>query len=324
MHDKVKKYLNNFDAMPTSDDGSVKINSVAIDVVKPQSLQQKAGLCKINNQSVFVKKWNKTNSVINIATSNMYGNIGVLTPRVHVLYNYPSYRRFLGKNKLVDNRFGGVSTFTKDATSMPAIECDTIDHIFSKEDKYCLPFTLGHYQWKALYFKDVRDVFLKYMTPQCFDELVGECLMAELRTDIDRNFENQLLYKRRGGDKYEGVIPIDFENVDILKHIGNGKVDKSKFVSFLVTPYTTATMTGGLSWGGYASRLKDIKEVISDGMVSKENIAKLKDYLNYDMRGEILKTYKGEECSKTIKSVAQMYDMLWEYNRKELDKELSL
>ena len=91
----------------------------------------------------------------------------------------------------------------------------------------------GRYKWQIFYDMDLRNRFLKFMTPECFNQLKNVFLVSEIRTDFDGHLENYFLYKKPNDNKFTGIIPIDLEEMNIFNYC-SGK--KSEFNNFLYIP----------------------------------------------------------------------------------------
>ena len=108
--------------------------------------------------------------LLTVASSKLYKNAGILTPEVYLIKP--------------DNRMT-TTTIQEDVTNINGL--DTIlaadDVEYSKIDKKIF----GKFKWQMFYDYGVNNMFLQFMTPECFEQLQNVFLADELRTDIDRH-----------------------------------------------------------------------------------------------------------------------------------------
>lgn len=324
MQSEVMEYFSSLDKFKSKKDGLIHTDSVKIELLSPRTIHKKVPLNTINGQPAYIKDSNSINSAVGIATSEMYRDIGFVTPNQYILTTAPSHRKLFSRAKAHDPRFSALSIITADISAIPNIESDLIDNIISERDKNSAPFRLGRYAWQFLYDPDVRAIMLEYMTPETFNEMIGDSLVAEVRTDIDRHFQNAFLYKRTGKKKYEGFIPIDLDNLELLKHIYGKQFTKDNFEEFLASTYESTAVTGKHCNRAYMYRIADLKEIIDDGVIPPASLAKLKSALEYDLPSTVDKHSRLREFSKQRKPVTTAYEMLWDYNRRELRESLGL
>ena len=279
----------------------------------------------IDGVHYFTKGNNFEYSIIDIASSNMYNNIGIMTP--------PPY--IITKNPEGLHSFATAQIATQDVHTIKGMLFTIADQLLSKAD--ILALRVGStYKWDPLYDGHIQRIFLKYMTKECFDKLIGLFLVDELRSEQDRHENNYFFYKTTDADKFEGVMPIDNEYANILL---NNVRSKRDFNAFLYTPYHTPTILTRMDNRCYQDRIKDIKELLNDQILSQEQIELLKRAIQYDFPREIKKVSKQlynsdqiltiRDFAKRNKSSAaqQAYDSisrLWDYHHKDLGKELGL
>ncbi len=174
--------------------------------------------------------------------------------------------------------------------------------------------------WLPLYSPKMKALYLEFMTEKCFDEYINMFLLDTLRTETDRHLRNYFFYKTTSTQKYEGIVPIDLDRVEILCSYNNYPVnnfdfEKNKFETR--SPIVTfETLT-------HKDRLNIICRLLQDGVLSESNINTIKTALGFDM-------------GKTIKDIGKKYDLseqeinkvynpiarLWEYNQNTLSREL--
>lgn len=197
----------------------------------------------------------------------------------------------------------------------------------------CLPYDLyGHTlkkyekhsgKWEILNFPELKEFFLKYMTPECLDELIGVFLMDELRTDTDRHTFNYYLVKNPLSRKFEKVITFDLDNVYIkFKNFTN----KQEFDFWTENiPYCTYTPVESLDSRTYKKRMRDIIELVHAGIFSDKNISRLKKAVQFDFPGTINSICQDIPCLEPYKDVPyETYSHLWDYTRDQLVRELGL
>ncbi len=264
----------------------------------------------IDGTHYYTKGHNGEYSVIEIASTNMYNAIGIPTPPIYT----------------IEKPAGGcqktpvVHLATQDVRSVKDFMFSIANDLISQKD--LLGYRLfSKDKWEPLYDGDTQKLMLKYMTRDCFEQLVGLFLVDELRSERDRHEHNYFFYKTKDSEKYEGVIPIDNEMMQVL-HFDLHK--KSNFDNFLATTYQTPNMLGGLDHATYNNRILDIKELLQDGMLTKAQIELLKRAIQYNLPKEVKRIGKNP-LLKTYKTFA--YDAtsrLWEYHQKDLGRELGL
>ena len=323
MNSELLRYFDSLESLKNKD-GQIHTDSVDIELLSPRSREHKVPMYTLNGQPVYIKDGNDRNTIVGLATSQMYNDIGLTTPTQYILTTAPSNRKLFTRVRNHDPRFTDTSIVTADISSIPGIESDTIDSILSREDKDSAPFRIGRYAWQFLYDSSVRAILMKYMTPEAYNDMVADSLISEVRTDIDRHFLNAFLYKKSGAKKYEGLIPIDLDNLEILKHIYIDKFTKDNFEEFLTSTYESTSLTGKHCNRAYYYRMADLKEIIDDGVVPLSSLEKLRSALSYDLPGVIEEQCKIGGFSRHKKPIISAYNRLWDFNRTELRDHLGL
>ena len=264
--------------------------------------------CKIDGDPTnqyYIKKSDTHRSVVSSATADMYGKAGILTPPVYLIRASKA------------NQF---DTLQQDVCSLWDIDavlaCAVKGYDSLKEKAY------GRFKWQIFYNTALRDYFLKFMTPGCFNQLKNMFLASEVRTDIDGHLKNYFFYKKPGDIKFSGVIPIDLEEMTIFDHRCQCKQD---FENFIYLPYYTETPQQNNDYLCYKDRVRDIRELIQDGVMNEDNAETLRVMLSYDFPGEIKKKCNdhliiGKERRKAIDPI----ERLWEYNRQTIGRDLGL
>ena len=129
-------------------------------------------------------------------------------------------------------------------------------------------------------------------------------------------------YKTKDSDKYEGVIGIDLDLMQIYNYCGSKKED---FTNFLVYPYQTATPHQSYDNVCYKQRITDMRQLAQDGVLSASNINVITSALEYDFPKEVKSACK--DCKLGFgerNDVVRPVERLWEYNRETLGKDLGM
>ncbi len=253
----------------------------------------------------IVKHSNVPKGLVSVASSKMYRDVGILTPEVHLLKT---------ENVKVAN------TIQQDLTAV-----EDIDMILAGSDleyEKIEQSVYGHFKWKLFYEKDLENLFLQFMTPECLEQLKNIFLSDEVRTDVDRHAKNYFFYKQKGSDKYEGVIAIDLDQMIIYSYNIRSKRD---FENFLFSPYETETPQMRTDEVCYKQRIEDIRDLVQDGVLNDGNIETLRNVLNYDFPKQVRKVSKSQGLwGKNKKRVVDPIERLWDYNNQTLGKDLGL
>lgn len=253
----------------------------------------------------FMKNVGLTQAFAAMASSNMYKNIGINTPPVFMLKDFNEHSANTLQQSVYNLNDALVSLANAD------LEYLKIGRKF-----------FGKFKWQVFYDSALTQEFLKFMTPECLEELQNIFLIDEMRTDIDRHTKNYFFYKRPNSDKYEGIIVIDLELMTIFNYCGSSKDD---FDSFVLYPYQSETPQQVLDELCYLQRVTDIREAIQDGVLSAGNINMLKKALSHDFPKEMKNAMKGKILHpKTKSNIITPVSRLWEYNQKTIGKDLGL
>ena len=148
------------------------------------------------NIGYVVKRASNQQAIASIAASRMYKELGIITPPVFILKHQV-------KN-LTDTIQQDVTYFDNFSTVLAADEV-----AFEKLDKK----VFGKYKWQMFFDTELEMEFLKFMTPDCLEQLKNVFLVDEIRTDSDRHNRNYFFYRGKNSDKHEGVIAIDLEQM---------------------------------------------------------------------------------------------------------------
>ena len=255
----------------------------------------------------FIKKdTSNQTSLGSIASSQMYNDIGILTPKIHFVD---------------DNNKYGTTSLQQDVSSI-----DFLDTTLAGSDieySQIVHEFFGKEKWSVFYDSNLVHRLLQFMTPDCLEQLKNVFLIDELRTDVDRHTKNYFFYKTKGAEKYEGIITIDLEQMTIFFNCEGHK--KDDFSNFLVMPYESATPQQKYDHICYMQRVKNIRELIQDGVLSQKNIEALKAALEHDFPADIKKAVKDKHLhGKYKKDIVDPIEYLWDYNRNTIGKDLEL
>ena len=254
---------------------------------------------------LILKQTDNHMGLVGIASSKMYNDIGILTPQIHLIHD---------NNKTIS------STLQQNISSIDFLYTVLAGSNYEYSQIVKDFFTKN--KWDIFYEPRLIKRLLEFMTPDCLDQLKNVFLIDELRTDIDRHTKNYFFYKSKDADKYEGIITFDLDQLSIYFHCGDNKDD---FSNFLLIPYETATPQQKYDHICYMQRVRDIRELIQDGVLSKSNLETLINALKYDFPADVKKAVKdkhlhGKAKIKIIDPIAR----LWEYNQNTIGKDLGL
>ena len=277
----------------------------------------------IDNQPYYAKPIRKIYSAMDLATSQMYNNIGIPTPPQDILCHPVSQA-----HKLISPSLHSVQDFVFSVAQTVVKQKDIIQFKIINDEK-----------WGIFHDERIRETLLNYMTEECLDQLGGLYLVDELRTETDRHEGNYFFYKEIGSDKFQGIVAIDNELSEILLTRTQPNT-KEGFLDFLRTAYSCYTPICMFDNNNYRNRVADIKDLIHNQDLSPSQIELLKRALSYDFPGEIQRSCNALEGkfvdllpqpnlqNKTEQDILlSAYDAtsrLWEYNRTELGSELGL
>lgn len=256
----------------------------------------------------FIKESDKPSVAAAIVSANMYNEIGLATPQI----------KYIKTQKPTPYRS---QTIQQNISNIP-----NLNTTMAKDDLEYMQITKefwGNYKWEIFYNISFRMKLLSFMTKECFDQFTSMFLVDELRTDGDRHNQNFFLYKYPHEGKYNGVIAIDNENMEVLKYCTERAYD---FDSFLVSPYSSMTPQQTIDRTCYAQRVKDIRELIQDGVLSQANIETLQAAINYDLPKEVKKACReqGLFMGSAYNNIVTPISKLHEYNHNTIGKDLGL
>lgn len=259
-----------------------------------------------DGKTCFLKKVDTKTGIASIASSKLYETIGILTPPVSFVSKKDPYTI---------------------QTIQPNVEdIEGVKTILANSD---LEYTriqtraFGKYKWQIFYDEGLVATLLKFMTPSCLTALQNMFLVDELRTDGDKHVKNYFFYKTKDSNKYEGVIGIDLDLMQIYNYCESGK--KEDFENFLVYPYQTATPHQSYDYVCYKQRISDMRQLAQDNVLSASNINAITNALQHDFPKEIKNVCKDVKLGIVKKhEIVKPVERLWEYNRKTIGKDLGM
>ena len=258
-----------------------------------------------DGKTCFVKDVYTKTGISSIASSRLYEKAGILTPPVHLVTKKDSYTI---------------------QTIQPNVEdIDGVKTILANSDleyKKIQTMAFGKYKWQIFYDEDLIATLLEFMTPSCLTSFQNMFLVDELRTDGDKHLKNYFFYKTKDSDKYEGVIGIDLDLMQILNYCGSKKDD---FTRFLFCPYQTATPHQAYDNTCYKERITDMCQLAQDGVLSTSNIDAITTALDCDFPKEIKSACKDSKLGFGERNdIIKPVERLWEYNRETIGRELGM
>lgn len=253
-------------------------------------------LIEILKKPYYIKDNFGKMSMVDIASSKMYNDIGIPTPPVYML-------DILSKPN--------IQTGTQDVNSVKGIEFTIAHSSIVENEVFSCNKEINNNKWDTLYDNYLKEELLQFMTDECFEQLITLHLIDELRTECDRHLGNYFFYKKPDSKKYEGVLPIDNEFARVVFDDIRTKKD---FEYFLKSKYSSATIFCGRDKKSLQERMYNIKQVLHDGKLTQNQINIMKHALDYDLPANIknLKTYSYLKPEKHL-----AYDgisRLWEYH----------
>lgn len=271
-------------------------------------------MVKIDGVPYFIKPHKCAYSVGDIASTKMYREIGFKTPPVYTLRKYD-----------IMNEKDELYMINQDVTTIGEYEfIPEGDLIFGKIKN--IPYSKST-DFAPLYDDSTRELFQKYMTKECLNERMGLALNDTIRTEKDRHGYNLFYYKKKGAKKYEGIVPIDNEAMDILYL---DVADRDEFSRCMEIPYYSATafqsigIDDRLRKASHKERIIEILDLLQSNKIPPAEVGRLKEALKYDLPKAMLEQkdnkFLGEYTAKAYEETAR----LWEYNRETIGKELGL
>ena len=186
--------------------------------------------------------------------------------------------------------------------------------------------------YEVLLEHSIRDYCLQFMTERCLDELMTIFMLGDLRSDSDIHPDNYFFYKKKGEKRYCGVIPIDLEHSQVILSRADTKEDFMDFIknhsydSCIPFRHRTDDRYGDGNWyvynGTYADRINILKKLIQSGKLTKKQLTTLKRAINYDLPQTMVDIVDYHNFGPSQAITCDRAKRAWDYNRKELGKEL--
>lgn len=275
----------------------------------------------IDGIPLHIKGWKGVETIQSIATAHMYNAIGLTTPAVTLL------KTTINPPKDLDH-LHYMHSAQQDLMSIKTFKMVLGETLFKKHK---LHFSKNqNHKWEILYNQSLQELFLQFMTEECFDKFIGLYLVDELRTEKDRHCANYFLIKPHGNQKFEDIIPIDNEMISILniqnvQNIANTPFKRHEgFQKFLKAYYHSVTPLSTIDFMSYEQRMNDMRDYLNDGLISDSQIELMKSALNFDYPRAITKTCKHYHLPQYTNSASTPFKYLWDYNRKTIGKDLEL
>ena len=258
-----------------------------------------------DGRSFFVKETDIKTGVTAIASSRLYGHIGIATPPVSFVAKKDKYTMQTIQQNV--EGAGGLETILAD---------DDVE--FRKIQTQAF----GKYKWQLFYDERLMATLLKFMTPDCFAQFQNMYLVDEMRTDGDKHLKNYFFYKDKESDRYQGIIAVDLDLMQIYNYCGSKKSD---FANFLVYPYQTALPQQMCDYVAYRQRVEDIRQLVRDNVLSDSNVNTITSTIEFDYPKEVSNVCKEAKVGLgERKEIIKPVERLWEYNRETLGKDLGL
>lgn len=242
-----------------------------------------------------------------MASSELFNEAGVLSPPIYILKE--------------NDYFDLYSQITEDV-HLPIFDKCLNPCEIGYYDKLLSTKKLRTSKWEVLYNKLYRDYFLTFMTPECLDEIINTFLIDELRTEGDRHMKNYFLYQLNGSNKFNGVVVIDHDLINLFE---TDCLSKHAFKDFIKHKACSNSPTLNCVHTTHENAIKAIRQLLDDGVLGDNNITALKDALSFDLPGRI-KEY-GEKFNIKKHPLNRVYtplSYLWDYNRTQLGKDLEI
>ena len=321
MNKQILKYMLDFESRDLKKDNNVilidgrRVNPLDFSSSEGEPLDKKLTTnpvpkYSIDNDTVYVKK-ETIDSMTGLACSRMLNDLGIATPIIVPL-------------KHADEP----NTFYTASQDLSKLECKGLDikcaiNVPQAIGSLYKNVTNLHNEIWDCFHPEVHDILREFMTEECFNELVTKALLDEIRTYTDSHFGNIILYKTKGSDKYEGIIPIDLEYSEIFNKYHTDPDEIFKY--FKMKPYRAFNFTSKITDPKtLKQRLDDIVEEAYSGNFSMEQLNILKKALNYDLPKLIKDLSQKYKMNNFGNIQYEMFARLWDFNREHLGKNLGM
>jgi len=257
----------------------------------------------------FVKDIKDATAVEEVISAKLFHTLQIPTPPIYIKDN--SSNTFDSTSQIITPSAYDIDDF-KFKLARDAFRARNLSQLKAKE----------YHKWQVFYDKELQNELLKFMTPECLEELETLFLVDELRTECDRHHGNYLFYKEPQADKFQGIVPIDNQLTAIsVMHPRN----RLEFLTFKVNTFSTHTILSNYSSDRtHKTALIDIIKLLHNNALSDSQIGAIKATLKFDMAKAVKDACKLKPL-KTFQSKAyNAHAYLWEYNRKLLGNEFNL
>lgn len=240
-----------------------------------------------------------------MSTSEMYNSIGLTTPPIYLMKKKDSSKTFIINQDV--------------KTIDPNLEFQSADKIIDHDPFF--RYREYAYPTNAIFDQEVQEKWHSIMTDECIEQYILMFLLDEIRTESDRFGRNYFFYRKKGNEKWEGVMPIDNELMSIVSTNDERFKSKEGFQTFLSQKYTSHDMLGHYIHVSYEDRMQDIKAMIYLDKLTDNQLMTLKSALEYNLP----KTASKIQRKYNLKTTSQeCIKRLWDYQHGEdgLAKEL--
>lgn len=263
MNEKLMRYFANLN------NDSYQLNGGCI--LAEDKHVQPISICKydIDGNKFYSKKPHGDRyAVSEITTSQMYNNIGFATPPIYIMKNSDTQQ---------------ISLLSQDLKTLDDnLEFAIANNIIDK-DPFFKNAECSSHPTNVIFDMEVKEKWQSIMTDECIEQFILMFLLDEIRTECDRFGRNYFFYRRKGQQKWEGIVAIDNELMYIITSNGNKFATKEGFQSFLSLHYLSHSMTGRPVRLDYESRIEDVKSLIYLGKLTNKQISTLKLALDFDL-----------------------------------------
>lgn len=265
----------------------------------------------LNGVRYYLKDFsNGKSSIQSIATSKMYNDVGISTPELYLFKPIKGKVTLLSQDVMSLDRLFDITI---------AMDCPDVR---SRRHKFGERFH-NYYKWQVLIDPQAQSLLREYMTEDCCNQLINLFLADELRTDSDRHHGNYFLYKTPNAKKFEGIIPIDFDLVQILNHKIKSQDDFMRFIKDkMYCSFTPTSITD--NYATYYTRMEDLRDLLDAGDLKEPQIEFLRKVISYDFPKTIIETTTNPTLMPHVNGAYDAYSRLWGYNFGTLGRDLGM
>ena len=180
-------------------------------------------------------------------------------------------------------------------------------------------------EWYFLEIPEIKNYLLNFMTEECFEQLIDQCLIDELVGQNDRHLTNYFFFKFDNSEKLEGIISYDNALTWIFESKAYNEKDKIGFDNnlayFVYRTYSKKSNTGLTTRGSYADRVNKICEFFDKGLIGERQANLIKKYIESDIVSKLQK--EANRCETPISpAVIDLYARVTEYLEQNLQRQL--